>query len=38
MGFTRRGETTLMPGFRSRTGGRHHLQLMVQSLSLEPDR
>jgi RimJ/RimL family protein N-acetyltransferase len=38
MGFTRRGEPTLMPGFRSRTGGRHHLQLMVQSLSLEPDR
>jgi len=37
MGFTRRGEPTLMPGFRSRTGGRHHIQLMVQSLSLEPE-
>lgn len=33
MGFERRGEPVPMPGLRSPEGGRHHTQLMVQSLT-----
>jgi ribosomal protein S18 acetylase RimI-like enzyme len=32
MGFVREGEPVLVPGFRSPSGGRHHVQLMVRSL------
>jgi ribosomal protein S18 acetylase RimI-like enzyme len=38
MGFERRGGPTPMPGIRSRSGGRHHLQLMVQSLGTGTER
>ncbi len=36
MGFEPTGDPVVVPGWRARTGGRHHIQVMVRALAQQP--